>query len=352
MFVTQPPGLVPSEENPEELPAVPSGQVWSMTSTFVPYKRLNLAAYVSVDSDATSRHLRPDPGHRRHRRAAAGARARSPTACSPTPTVSERLAEFNRSGNSLTYGNLLTVPLGDELMYVEPVYARRATASEANFPILRYVLVSYKGGVGLATTLRARSRRRSPTSSEPDGDADRRADRRAHGDADRRAYRRAHRRHRRVRAPSRTCSHQAQQEFALADEALTAGDLSAYQEHIQKARDLVRQALDAEGGGSSSPSDEPSASGDPSPEHPDLGRHRPCRNLGFTDAGWSSSVARWAHNPEVAGSNPAPATKRNTRSEAVFGEIRRRPLAVPDRPCGQLVGRPCRGKVSVRQAWT
>ena len=25
-------------------------------------------------------------------------------------------------------------------------------------------------------------------------------------------------------------------------------------------------------------------------------------------AGWSSSVARWAHNPEVAGSNPAPAT--------------------------------------------
>src|SRR5690242_2843616 len=27
-----------------------------------------------------------------------------------------------------------------------------------------------------------------------------------------------------------------------------------------------------------------------------------------TDAGWSSSVARWAHNPEVAGSKPAPAT--------------------------------------------
>ena len=27
------------------------------------------------------------------------------------------------------------------------------------------------------------------------------------------------------------------------------------------------------------------------------------------DAGWSSLVARWAHNPKVAGSNPAPATK-------------------------------------------
>src|SRR5678815_2726420 len=29
----------------------------------------------------------------------------------------------------------------------------------------------------------------------------------------------------------------------------------------------------------------------------------------FVDAGWSSPVARWAHNPKVAGSNPAPATK-------------------------------------------
>ena len=26
------------------------------------------------------------------------------------------------------------------------------------------------------------------------------------------------------------------------------------------------------------------------------------------NAGWSSLVARWAHNPKVAGSNPAPAT--------------------------------------------
>ena len=29
----------------------------------------------------------------------------------------------------------------------------------------------------------------------------------------------------------------------------------------------------------------------------------------YNIAGWSSSVARWAHNPEVVGSNPSPATK-------------------------------------------
>jgi hypothetical protein len=43
------------------------------------------------------------------------------------------------------------------------------------------------------------------------------------------------------------------------------------------------------------------------------------------DAGWSSPVARWAHNPEVAGSNPAPATTRaGPRSEAP-------PSLVPER---------------------
>src|ERR1700682_63560 len=36
------------------------------------------------------------------------------------------------------------------------------------------------------------------------------------------------------------------------------------------------------------------------------------------DAGWSSPVARWAHNPKVAGSNPAPATKTSEISDQGF----------------------------------
>ena len=34
-------------------------------------------------------------------------------------------------------------------------------------------------------------------------------------------------------------------------------------------------------------------------------------------AGWSSPVARWAHNPEVEGSNPSPATNREAAAQAV-----------------------------------
>ena len=34
-------------------------------------------------------------------------------------------------------------------------------------------------------------------------------------------------------------------------------------------------------------------------------------------AGWSSSVARRAHNPKVVGSNPAPATKTDTAVDTI-----------------------------------
>jgi hypothetical protein len=43
----------------------------------------------------------------------------------------------------------------------------------------------------------------------------------------------------------------------------------------------------------------------------DLAEAPGTRKVAFTDAGWSSSVARWAHNPEVVGSNPTPATRQN-----------------------------------------
>src|SRR5947208_14760353 len=43
----------------------------------------------------------------------------------------------------------------------------------------------------------------------------------------------------------------------------------------------------------------------------------PSRMVGQSDAGWSSLVARRAHNPEVVGSNPTPATSimRNAKFE-------------------------------------
>jgi hypothetical protein len=42
---------------------------------------------------------------------------------------------------------------------------------------------------------------------------------------------------------------------------------------------------------------------------PGAGLTRPERGCYDRNAGWSSLVARWAHNPKVGGSNPPPATK-------------------------------------------
>src|SRR5215217_9469656 len=47
------------------------------------------------------------------------------------------------------------------------------------------------------------------------------------------------------------------------------------------------------------------------------------RYNGRRDAGWSSQVARRAHNPEVAGSNPAPATEKALLSGAFCLQDRR-----------------------------
>src|SRR5215813_8229342 len=53
-----------------------------------------------------------------------------------------------------------------------------------------------------------------------------------------------------------------------------------------------------------------------------------------TSAGWSSQAARWAHNPKVAGSNPAPAIERKgsgTRSAGTlfYWDVSLNPLVEP-----------------------
>ena len=58
-----------------------------------------------------------------------------------------------QGSNTLTNGNLLTLPVGDgQILYVEPVYSQRAD-QESAFPKLLRVLVSYNGQVGYAPTI-------------------------------------------------------------------------------------------------------------------------------------------------------------------------------------------------------
>ncbi len=127
-------------------------ETFSLTSVYVPYQKNNLASFVSVDSDATS----DTYGTMRV--------LELPNEQTPGPNlvanqfasdeeVAFELAQFDRSGARPVYGNLLTLPVNDGLMYVQPVYAARQL-SDAAFPILRFVLTKYGDDIGIGSTLR------------------------------------------------------------------------------------------------------------------------------------------------------------------------------------------------------
>jgi uncharacterized membrane protein (UPF0182 family) len=69
--------------------------------------------------------------------------------------VAGELNPIRQNSTTVTYGNLLTLPIGASgLLYVEPVYLRRSGQS-SSFPQLARVIVSYNNKIGYASTLGA-----------------------------------------------------------------------------------------------------------------------------------------------------------------------------------------------------
>jgi uncharacterized membrane protein (UPF0182 family) len=67
--------------------------------------------------------------------------------------VSGELNLLRQRATTVRYGNLLTLPLGGGLLYVEPVYIERSGNPEVSFPQLSRVLVAFGNRVGYAPTL-------------------------------------------------------------------------------------------------------------------------------------------------------------------------------------------------------
>ncbi|HWM75615.1 MAG TPA: UPF0182 family protein, partial [Nocardioides sp.] len=143
----QPPYRMFTDEDSD--PATPS--TWAMTSVFVPRDKGNLAAFVSVNSDATS-----DEFGRMQVLEVTEANASGPG------QIANEMRQDEQVGAALTrlnvdaatppiFGNLLSMPVDDGLISIQPVYAVRAGTS--GFPILQYVLVSYDDKVGIGTNL-------------------------------------------------------------------------------------------------------------------------------------------------------------------------------------------------------
>ncbi len=69
------------------------------------------------------------------------------------PEVANSLSLLRQGGSDVVLGNLLTLPVGGGLLYVQPVYVR-ATANSAAYPLLQKVLVSFGDVIGFDSSLK------------------------------------------------------------------------------------------------------------------------------------------------------------------------------------------------------
>ena len=127
---------------------------FSLTSTFVPVNRQNLAAYMTVSAEANEQ----DYGQIRVLDLAAG---NGPQVSGPGQVASRvnadedlqrALLSFTSGSESrAVYGNLLTLPVDDRLLYVQPIYTIRQTG-DGTFPVLQFNAVSFGEDVGFGAT--------------------------------------------------------------------------------------------------------------------------------------------------------------------------------------------------------
>ncbi|MFY0407806.1 UPF0182 family protein [Solicola sp. PLA-1-18] len=156
---TDPAGTADSKQPPYYLsvtqPTQPdAGPRFSLTSVYLPNSRENLASYVSVNSEASDTE---NYGKLEILQLNADTQVDGPSQIankfSADPGVRQALLPFTQSsGTSVVYGNLLTLPVSDALLYVQPVYVRRDSAS-GTFPVLQYVVASFGDDVGYGQSL-------------------------------------------------------------------------------------------------------------------------------------------------------------------------------------------------------
>ena len=123
---------------------------FSLTTTFAPTRRQTLAAFMAVNSAPG-----PDYGTMRVLQLPSQTTIPGPSQVQNNfesdPSVSEQLSLLRRGGSDVELGNLLSLPVGGGMLYVEPVYVR--AVGDQGYPLLRYVLASFGQTVAFESTL-------------------------------------------------------------------------------------------------------------------------------------------------------------------------------------------------------
>ncbi len=142
---------MPRETGDESTEAV--APRFSLTSIFVPFNRKNLASFIAVDSDAAS----DEYGRMRILTLPSGTQVDGPSLIANKFAADENIQNTLQPiklNQRVSNGNLLTLPVGGGLLYVQPVYASQ-TRTEGAFPVLRYVMATFGDRAGIGRTLDA-----------------------------------------------------------------------------------------------------------------------------------------------------------------------------------------------------
>ncbi|CAB4799286.1 unannotated protein [freshwater metagenome] len=125
---------------------------FSLTTPFVPRGgRENLSAFAVVNSDPG-----PDYGKITVLQLPRSTNIAGPSQVASNfeakPEVATALSLLRQGGSDVVLGNLLTLPVGSGLLYVQPVYVR-ATANSSAYPLLQKILVSFGDQIGFDSSL-------------------------------------------------------------------------------------------------------------------------------------------------------------------------------------------------------
>jgi uncharacterized membrane protein (UPF0182 family) len=126
---------------------------FSLTTPFVPRgSRENLSAFAVVNSDPG-----PDYGKITVLQLPRSTNIPGPSQIASNfeakPEVANALSLLRQGGSNVVLGNLLTLPVGGGLLYVQPVYVQ-ATSNDAAYPLLQKVLVSFGDVIGFDSSLK------------------------------------------------------------------------------------------------------------------------------------------------------------------------------------------------------
>jgi uncharacterized membrane protein (UPF0182 family) len=159
--------------------------------------------------------------------------------------VARETSLFDQLGSRVIYGDLLTIPIGEGFLYVQPIYLR-SQQEQAAIPELKRVIAVNGQQVAFAETLGEALQQlfgeAAPVEPPEPGEEP-------------------------VPQPPGDVSDllaEARQHFQRAEELLREGDLAGYQREIEAAQRAVQEAVEAlggAGGGGEQPSPTPSPTG-------------------------------------------------------------------------------------------